>query len=499
MAVLTGALRMTRTPEHKAVTTWAEKTCPSQDQCKPHLVGIRDSFQVCCLTWPDTRRGMQAHDGPIAPHASAGFATTAFEQLRQSPTSIRMQMRAVGRMHVHQHTRVISARRPGNARLSPAQMPSERRPRNATPGWPAGGAPTWQPRAPEHAAPIPNHCVSHAGLCAGRRTPNLKTLIPPHAQVTLEGVEVYDAVHYAVHILRSEAVALVNATVWGDPLIPASSGVVIDGSRRVFLGGCAISTADNAIGRKTTAGGCTCVGHVTILTGPQLPGCARAQHRIGGWATHRAAVRHMCAWCLLRWQLAMRPVERRSAAVAGHRSTRLLPGCYMHQLAAATHACVWHDTCACGELCSRMGLAVRRSREAGGVCAGGWGHAAVAQRRHRHRRGEPGSLLDARVPEPEHTGQPQARPPTTTHRPACPLMRAPRSAAFSAASPTLVQSRETHGGCHSVMSRGCWARTLGAIPSGCGGRSVSKGRASRSSSRRHARAGMRAALHLIRR
>ncbi len=43
-----GALRLIRTPEHKTVTTWVEKTCPSQDLCKPHLVGIRDSFQVSC-------------------------------------------------------------------------------------------------------------------------------------------------------------------------------------------------------------------------------------------------------------------------------------------------------------------------------------------------------------------------------------------------------------------------------------------------------------------
>jgi hypothetical protein len=35
-----------RTPEHKTVTTWVEPTCLSQEQCKPHLVGIRDSFQV---------------------------------------------------------------------------------------------------------------------------------------------------------------------------------------------------------------------------------------------------------------------------------------------------------------------------------------------------------------------------------------------------------------------------------------------------------------------
>jgi polygalacturonase len=74
------------------------------------------------------------------------------------------------------------------------------------------------------------------------------------AQVTLAGVELYDAVHYAVHVLRSEEVAIVNVTVWGDPLIPASSGVIIDGSRRVVVGGCSISTADNAIGLKTTAG-----------------------------------------------------------------------------------------------------------------------------------------------------------------------------------------------------------------------------------------------------
>ncbi|BDA42853.1 probable polygalacturonase [Coccomyxa sp. Obi] len=72
-------------------------------------------------------------------------------------------------------------------------------------------------------------------------------------QVTIQGVELYDAVHWAVHILRSEAVALMGVSIWGDPLVPLSRGIVVDGSRRIYLGGTVISTADNAVTLQTTA------------------------------------------------------------------------------------------------------------------------------------------------------------------------------------------------------------------------------------------------------
>lgn len=73
--------------------------------------------------------------------------------------------------------------------------------------------------------------------------------------MTIQGVELYDAVHWAVHILRSEAVALMGVSIWGDPLVPLSRGIVVDSSRRIYLGGNVISTADNAVTLQTTAGG----------------------------------------------------------------------------------------------------------------------------------------------------------------------------------------------------------------------------------------------------
>lgn len=74
------------------------------------------------------------------------------------------------------------------------------------------------------------------------------------AQVTIEGMELYDAVHWTVHIEHSETVAVNNCNIWGDPLIPNSAGIVIDGSKRVYLGENTISTADNAITVRTPQG-----------------------------------------------------------------------------------------------------------------------------------------------------------------------------------------------------------------------------------------------------
>lgn len=73
-------------------------------------------------------------------------------------------------------------------------------------------------------------------------------------QVTIDGIELYDAVHWTVHIVHSETVAIIRCNIWGDQLIPNSGGIVIDGSRRVYLGENIISTADNAITVKTSSG-----------------------------------------------------------------------------------------------------------------------------------------------------------------------------------------------------------------------------------------------------
>ena len=96
-------------------------------------------------------------------------------------------------------------------------------------------------------------CWSAAFRILCDETLNLTPLIYT-VQVTIQGVQLYDSVHWAVHILRSEAVAVMGVSIWGDPLVPLSRGIVIDGSRRVYLGGNVISTADDAISLKTTAG-----------------------------------------------------------------------------------------------------------------------------------------------------------------------------------------------------------------------------------------------------
>ena len=67
-------------------------------------------------------------------------------------------------------------------------------------------------------------------------------------------MELYDAVHWMLHIEHSETVAVNNCNIWGDPLIPNSAGIVIDGSKRVYLGENTISTADNAITVRTPQG-----------------------------------------------------------------------------------------------------------------------------------------------------------------------------------------------------------------------------------------------------
>ena len=82
------------------------------------------------------------------------------------------------------------------------------------------------------------------------------------SQVTLDGVELYDAVHWTVHIVHSETVAVNNCNIWGDQLIPNSGGIMVDGSRRVYLGGNIISTADNAINILTSSGAAR---HATVL------------------------------------------------------------------------------------------------------------------------------------------------------------------------------------------------------------------------------------------
>eukprot|EP00884_Botryococcus_braunii_P002245 jgi/Botrbrau1/12020/Bobra.247_2s0024.1 len=75
------------------------------------------------------------------------------------------------------------------------------------------------------------------------------------SQITIASVTINDPVWWAVHILRSEAVALVSVAVMGQSSIPYSGGVIIDGSSRVYVGRCAIETGDDAIALQTTGKG----------------------------------------------------------------------------------------------------------------------------------------------------------------------------------------------------------------------------------------------------
>jgi polygalacturonase len=65
-------------------------------------------------------------------------------------------------------------------------------------------------------------------------------------------------------MVNSEAVAVINVSIWGDPMVPFSGGVVIEGCRRVYLGGNVISTADNALTLKTTNGVRNSCIHTTL-------------------------------------------------------------------------------------------------------------------------------------------------------------------------------------------------------------------------------------------
>ena len=186
--------------------------------------------------------------------------------------------------------------------------------------------------------------VSEALLCLFLATTavQLSTIVVRLSQATLDGVELYDAVHWTVHIMHSETVAVNACNIWGDQLIPNSSGIVIDGSRRVYLGGNIISTADNAITVKATSGA---VGAGQSRPPKERPVLQiRLPSRLGGSAY---------AGTFLR-------VVSGTGQVDAGQPCKVLCRSGLETLKL---------TCAC-------------SKPWGGVSAGGWRHPAVAVLRH---------------------------------------------------------------------------------------------------------------------
>ena len=196
-----------RTAEQKAVTNWDDASCTMQKECRPHLIGIKNSALVSlnCSNLQDLLSRYFTHGAQLLAeliHQSLSFAGA--------------------------HQAILG----GSSFCAGSNLAFS-------------GGDESAPVLAENACPL---------------------------QVTLDGVELYDAVHWTVHIVHSETVAINNCNIWGDQLIPNSAGIVVDGSRRVYLGGNIISTADSAITVKTSSGA---AHHIFLQEAP----CASSEHR----------------------------------------------------------------------------------------------------------------------------------------------------------------------------------------------------------------------------
>lgn len=74
-------------------------------------------------------------------------------------------------------------------------------------------------------------------------------------QVTIQEVELVDFVNTALHIKLSEAVAVLQSKIHSDEEVQGPSGILVDGSKRVFVGQTTISCAGHSITAVTTTGG----------------------------------------------------------------------------------------------------------------------------------------------------------------------------------------------------------------------------------------------------
>jgi len=74
------------------------------------------------------------------------------------------------------------------------------------------------------------------------------------SQVTIQEVELVDFVNTALHIKLSEAVAVLQSKIHSDEEVQGPSGILVDGSKRVFVGQTTISCAGHSITAVTTTG-----------------------------------------------------------------------------------------------------------------------------------------------------------------------------------------------------------------------------------------------------
>lgn len=55
-------------------------------------------------------------------------------------------------------------------------------------------------------------------------------------QVTIQDLEIEDSANMAIQIQQSEAVAVMQTTISADQGLHSPQGIVVDGSKRVFIG-----------------------------------------------------------------------------------------------------------------------------------------------------------------------------------------------------------------------------------------------------------------------
>ncbi|OAP36472.1 polygalacturonase [Sinorhizobium glycinis] len=72
--------------------------------------------------------------------------------------------------------------------------------------------------------------------------------------VGLDGLQVAGSPMWTLHLADCEDVTIRNVTVTNDRRLPNTDGIVLDACRRVLIEDCAISTADDGICLKTSAG-----------------------------------------------------------------------------------------------------------------------------------------------------------------------------------------------------------------------------------------------------
>lgn len=72
------------------------------------------------------------------------------------------------------------------------------------------------------------------------------------AQVSLDQIQLLDFVHTAISIQRSDAVAVVGLQIKAEVSLDQVRGVVVDGSKRVFVGQTDITTSGSSISAVTT-------------------------------------------------------------------------------------------------------------------------------------------------------------------------------------------------------------------------------------------------------